>query len=141
MRPTAFNSRIGALLQHNDLPTSDLEAGAEVLLFVAGSAQQPLGVVGLQVFGAAALLRSLAVADSERGKGLGSALVRHAEQQAAALGVSALYLLTTTADRFFAAHGYKVASRMEAPAAIAASSQFSGLCPSSSAFMVKELHG
>ncbi|MEO4046966.1 arsenic resistance N-acetyltransferase ArsN2 [Pseudomonas sp. CAU 1711] len=139
MRSTPFNSHIGALLQHNDLPTSDLEAGTEVLLFVAGSAQRPLGVVGLQVFGAAALLRSLAVAESERGKGLGSSLVRHAEQQAAALGVSALYLLTTTAQQYFAAHGYQVANRLEAPAAIAASSQFSGLCPSSSAFMVKEL--
>lgn len=139
IQPTTFNASIGALLQGNQLPTSDIEAGVEVLLFVAGSAQQPRGVVGIQVFGTVALLRSLAVSTSERGTGLGSALVQHAERQAAALGVSALYLLTTTAESYFAGHGYSTASRREAPAAIASSDQFSSLCPGSSAFMVKVL--
>lgn len=77
---TVFNSRIGALLQSNHFPTSDIEAGTDVSLFFPGSEQQPLGVIGIQVFGPSALLRSLAVFKAERGKGLGAALVHHAEQ-------------------------------------------------------------
>lgn len=49
------------------------------------------------------------------------------------------YLLTTTADRFFEQLGYETLSRSEAPSAITATPQFSGLCPGSSIFMGKEL--
>ena len=139
IQSTVFNDRIGALLQSNHLPISDIEAGTEVFLFVAGSTQQPSGVVGIQIFGTTALLRSLVVSESERGKGLGAALVYHAEQHAASLGISSIYLLTTTAVKFFEAHGYSTTSRNDAPASIAGSSQFSSLCPSSSEFMVKVL--
>jgi len=136
---TSFNSGIGALLQSNQLPASDLQAGLEVTLFSAGPTLSPHGVVGAQVFGSAALLRSLAVSPSERCKGLGGALLRHAERHLAFVGVSAIYLLTTTAEPFFVSHGYRIASRHEAPASIAATGQFASLCPASSAFMVKLL--
>jgi amino-acid N-acetyltransferase len=69
IQPAVFSNSIGALLQSNYLPTSDIEAGTEVSLFSAGPEQQPSGVVGIQVFGSTALLRSLAVSESERGKG------------------------------------------------------------------------
>lgn len=139
MSPTVFNPAIDALLQSNQLPVADLQTGTEVLLFVAGSTQQPSGVVGIQVFGTTALLRSLAVSESERSKGLGTALVHHAEHYAASLGITSLYLLTTTATRFFEAHGYSTANREDAPASIAGTQQFSSLCPNSAAFMVKVL--
>ena len=139
IQSTVFNDNIGALLQSYDLPTSDIETGTEVLLFVAGSTQKPSGVVGIQVFGETALLRSLAVSDSERGKGLGAALVHYVEQYAASVGINSIYLLTITAAQFFEAHGYSTANRTDAPTSIAGTSQFSNLCPSSSAFMVKVL--
>jgi amino-acid N-acetyltransferase len=139
IQPTDFDSSIGARLQSNHLPTSDLETGTEVLLFVAGPTQQPSGVVGIQVFDSVALLRSLAVSESERGKGLGAALVHYAEQHAASLGIRTIYLLTTTAAEFFEAHGYNTINREEAPEPIVGSSQFSNLCPTSSALMAKAL--
>ena len=139
IQSTIFNSNIGALLQNNHLPTSDIETGTEVLFFVAGSIQQPSGVVGIQVFGATALLRSLAVSESERGKGLATALVHYVEQHATSLGINSIYLLTTTAVQFFEAHGYSTANRTDAPISIAGTIQFSNLCPSSSALMVKVL--
>ena len=55
IQSTVFNPAIDALLQSNQLPVADLETGTEVLLFVAGSTQQPSGVVGIQVFGTTAL--------------------------------------------------------------------------------------
>lgn len=128
-----------ALLAANALPVSDLRGDPPVVLFGAGADDRLDGVVGLELHGTVALLRSLAVdADARRG-GLGMALVAHAEQQAAAHGAQAVYLLTTTAAAFFARLGYRDADRGHAPAAIAATRQFSGLCPASSAFMVKHL--
>ncbi|HEY1181567.1 MAG TPA: arsenic resistance N-acetyltransferase ArsN2 [Rhodocyclaceae bacterium] len=139
IHPVPLSGRVRALLHRNQLPTSDIEAGDAVLLFSSVREQHLAGVVGLQVFGRLALLRSLAVSESERGRGLGGALVRYAEKHAASLGVRSLYLLTTSADQFFAAQGYSRISRADSPAVIAATAQFSGLCPSSSAFMVKVL--
>jgi len=137
--PAHFDDGIRELLRSQGLPTADLESGTEVSLFVAGQEEQLLGVVGIQILGSVALLRSLAVISTERGKGLGEALVRCAEQHADSMGVHAIYLLTTSAESFFLARGYRAADRKDAPAAIARSSQFSSLCPSSSAFMSKAL--
>lgn len=137
LQAASYGTGISTLLQRSHLPTSDLEAGAAVSFFVVGSAQNPAGVVGLEVYGPTALLRSLVVSEPERGKGLGVALVQHAEQHAVSAGVNSIYLLTTTAEPFFAARGYKLSNRKEAPASIAATREFSSICPASSAFMVK----
>lgn len=66
-------------------------------------------------------------------------LVGEAERRARAAGVGVLYLLTTTAAGFFERLGYRQTDRAAAPREIAATRQFSGLCPASSAFMVKSL--
>ncbi len=126
-----------ALLAANQLLISDLEGNSSLSLF--GCVEEDLlrGVVGLEIYGPAALLRSLAVQEDGRGNGLGAALVAFAEQFAAQKGVGTVYLLTTSAAAFFERRGYSHALRDTAPASIAATSQFSKLCPSSSAFMAK----
>jgi amino-acid N-acetyltransferase len=93
----------------------------------------------LELFGDVALLRSLVVAASARGQGAGSALLLQAEAHARAHGVRTLYLLTTTAEEFFARRGYTRASRETAPAAIRSTREFAGICPASSAFMSRQL--
>ena len=99
----------------------------------------PIAVCGLECYGADGLLRSLAVDPAYRGRGLGHLLVRRAETEAARQGATALFLLTTTAADFFARLGYESIPRAQAPAAIAQTTQFSSLCPASSAFMRKRL--
>jgi amino-acid N-acetyltransferase len=98
-----------------------------------------VGVVGLELCGDDALLRSLAVAEPCRGRGLGSDLLSSAEQRAHAQGVQTLYLLTTTASRFFAAHGFREIDRATAPAAVQETTEFQTLCPDSAVCMVKRL--
>jgi amino-acid N-acetyltransferase len=66
-------------------------------------------------------------------------MVRTAEALARDRGIATLYLLTTTADRYFEALGYAHSPRDQAPPGVRATAQFSGLCPSSSSFMVKRL--
>lgn len=67
----------------------------------AGPLESPEGVVGLEVYGKVALLRSLAVSATSRGNGYGKDLVARAERYAQSLGVTEIYLLTTTAATFF----------------------------------------
>ena len=74
-----------------------------------------------------------------RAAGIGSRLVAHAEDYAARHGVRSVYLLTTTAEGFFAARGYVRSERDDAPDSIRSTREFAGLCPASSAFMIKQL--
>jgi amino-acid N-acetyltransferase len=127
------------LLESVSLPTSDLVAADMNDFLHAGSADMPIGIVGVQRFGADALLRSLVVNQEHRSRGLGCALVSRAEQHARECGVTTIYLLTTTAEAFFLARGYRVTSRENAPAAIRATPEFAGICPTSSAFLSKRL--
>jgi len=128
-----------ALLESARLPTEDLSAAHVEHFFFAGPADAPTGLVGLEIFGEVGLLRSLVVAPASRESGLGSALVNHAEEYARRHGVRVLYLLTTTAESFFAGRGYLRAARESAPESIRSTREFSGLCPASSAFMSRTL--
>lgn len=121
------------------LPTDDLDALDPANFWAAGPRTAPAGVVGLERCGTAALLRSLAVDDAWRGRGVGRALVEAAERAARAEGVQTLCLLTTTAAAFFERLGYRPAERDTAPEAIRATREFRDLCPASAVFMVKHL--
>jgi amino-acid N-acetyltransferase len=132
-------SAVKQLLSESSLPISDITTQHLQHFFGCGSGPELEGVVGLELFSEVALLRSLAVASSMRGTGVGSSLVAHAERHARDQGVQSLYLLTTTAEAFFMRRGYARVPREDAPAAIKTTSEFSGICPTSSAFMVKYL--
>ncbi|MGD1906881.1 MAG: arsenic resistance N-acetyltransferase ArsN2 [Leptolyngbyaceae cyanobacterium] len=136
-RPSESRSR--ALLSACDLPTADLKSRHFDHFWGWGSVEDPQGVIGLELYDSVALLRSLAVAAEVRGTGVGKALVAAAEDYAQTEGVQALYLLTTTAAEFFARLGYGLADRDSAPESIKATREFSGLCPSSATFMMKQL--
>lgn len=132
-------SAVRRLLAEANLPGEDLTAAHFGNFFACGSEQAPQGVVGLELYGADALLRSLAVAPGARGAGCAKALVARAERHAREHGVRRIYLLTTTAADFFAHLGYKRVDRQEAPGSIRATGEFSGLCPVSSELMRKEI--
>jgi amino-acid N-acetyltransferase len=132
-------STAAALLQAQGLPVSDITDEHLEHFFYIGSDGSPTGLVGIEIYGADALLRSLAVADTSRTQGLGSSLVEHAEDHAAARQVSTMYLLTTTAESFFQRRGYRCIDRVQAPPAIQSTREFATLCPASSAFMIKRL--
>ena len=129
-----------ALLESAGLPTADLTESHCEHFFHAGSPSAPTGLVGLEMFGDVALLRSLVVGPGARSSGMGSALLDYAEQFALSRGVRTLYLLTTTAEGFFVRRGYSTAARENAPPAIRSTREFAGICPASSAFMSKQLH-
>jgi amino-acid N-acetyltransferase len=86
------------LLHAQDLPISDITDEHLEHFFFVGSDGSPTGLVGLEMYGTNALLRSLVVGENARRKRLGSALFEHAEQYAGSKRVRSIYLLTTTAD-------------------------------------------
>jgi amino-acid N-acetyltransferase len=128
-----------ALLKSANLPTADLTEEHLEHFFFVGSLSVPIGLVGLEVLGKHALLRSLVVAPDHQASGTGTALVDHAEGHARAQGVEAVFLLTTTAEHFFARRGYRRVERSVAPESICSTREFSDMCPKTSAFMVKYL--
>jgi amino-acid N-acetyltransferase len=128
-----------ALLEAEGLPASDVTEAHMEHFFFSGTDGAPSALVGLEIYGGAALLRSLVVSTAARTQGLGSALVLHAEAYAAAHGVRSLYLLTTTAEIYFKHRGYRRIDRSEAPPSIQSTREFSSLCPASSVFMMKRL--
>ena len=128
-----------ALLESADLPVSDLTDAYMEHFFYVGPASAPIGLVGVEMCGVDALLRSLVVNPEHRSAGLGQTLVAHVESHAWRQGVRAIYCLTTTAEAFFRRRGYVDADRDRAPAAVRETREFSAICPASSAFLVKKL--
>jgi amino-acid N-acetyltransferase len=139
----ANNADLGfvrTLLADNALPNSDVEDSGRIRFLIADDENgHPVACIGLEAYGSDALLRSLAVSQAMRGRGVGRALVIAVEDTARATGVRRLYLLTTTASDFFLQAGYDVINRVEAPDALQLSSQFSELCPASAVCMSKTL--
>jgi amino-acid N-acetyltransferase len=130
---------VRALLAAAGLPVADLTAAHLDDFWGCGESLDLIGVVGLEVYGTVALLRSLAVAPDGQGRGLGSALLAHAERAARQRGVQALYLLTTTAEAFFVQRGYVRIPREAAPPILRQTAEFAALCPVSAACLTKAL--
>ncbi|MEQ8835636.1 arsenic resistance N-acetyltransferase ArsN2 [Haliea sp.] len=127
------------LLQGCDLPVSDIDSSDSLYFYGCHGDGKVTGVVGLEVHGKVALIRSLAVCSNLRRFGVGGLLVQFAENMARKKGVESLFLLTTTASEFFERLGYEYYQRENAPESIKATAQFSGLCPATSSFMGKSL--
>jgi N-acetylglutamate synthase-like GNAT family acetyltransferase len=98
-----------------------------------------VGAAAVEPYGTNGLLRSVAVDPGCRGAGIGSALVAAAEAVAAGLGVGDLYLLTETAAGWFPGLGYELLDRAAAPAAVAASVEFTVSCVDTGVLMHRRL--
>ncbi|MEN5288614.1 arsenic resistance N-acetyltransferase ArsN2 [Stenotrophomonas lactitubi] len=136
---TALSAEVLALLEASGLPTEDLRAGRPITLLAATLDGELLGCVGYESSRDVVLLRSLAIRPMSQGRGLGRHLVVELERHARAAGGRTVFLLTTTAAPFFGQLGYECVARDAAPGFVAASTQFSGLCPGSAQLMMRRL--
>ncbi len=131
---------IRALLASEGLPVVDLgDAGQEfVIALVEG---RLVGCVAVEIAGEDCLLRSLAVAADQRGKGIAAALHERAVALASLQGARTAYLLTTTAAKYAARKGFEQVDRATVPPAIAELPQFRGICPSTALCMRRRIAG
>jgi amino-acid N-acetyltransferase len=123
-----------ALLDDNRLP---IDGVADCLdsAFVVRDGDRVVGVTALEIYPDGGLLRSVAVDLGARGQGLGRRLTSAALDLARMLNLPAVYLLTTTAERFFPKLGFGEISRADVPPSVQQSIEFRSACPSSAIVM------
>jgi N-acetylglutamate synthase-like GNAT family acetyltransferase len=132
-RPSDYDV-VAALLEREHLPLDDLRQHFENA-FVARAGDRIVGCSALEMYEGGALLRSLVVDAEYRGAGVGGGLTDAAIQLARRRLAPAVYLLTTTAERFFPKFRFEVVDRADVPASVLASAEFAHACPSTAIVM------
>jgi amino-acid N-acetyltransferase len=130
--------KIYALLDRCGLPRAGLSDHLATTL-VAREANRVVGSAALELYGTAALLRSVAVEQSRRGQDLGRQLTQAVLELACQRGVQEVYLLTETASGFFAKFGFRTITRSEVAPAVRRSVEFTSACPQSAQVMALEI--
>jgi amino-acid N-acetyltransferase len=125
---------IRQLLVTNNLPTSGIDDHWKTFI-VARDGEAIVGCGGAEAYKVAALIRSVAVADSHRGRGIGRRIVRQLVDRLASRGIREFYLLTTTAQPYFAKRGFQPIDRDEIHPQLLASTELQGACPETAVCM------
>ena len=125
---------IVGLLRDAQLPTDGVDTYLEDF-FVAESEGRLIGCAGLEIHGAAGLVRSIAVSPEFRGQKIAERLYGELVKQGRDKGLRELALLTTTAAPYFARFGFKTVSRDEIDPDLLESDQFKSICPSTATCM------
>ena len=138
-RPTGSDlPAIERLLTASSLPLDGVrEAMPSFVLAEVGDTV--VGVAGLEVCCDNALLRSVAVDPAWRSHGIGRALVTRVIADAESRGIHALYLLTTSAERYFPGFGFREITRNEVPEDVRATAEFQSACPASATVMTRPI--
>jgi len=126
------------LLKDHHLPIEGLHDHLTTTL-VARRNGRIVGSAALEVYPQGALLRSVAVSRDLQGHGLGRDLTDAAIRLAKDIRVPAIYLLTTTAERYFPRFGFERIARTDVPSIMQTSIEFTSACPTSATVMRKPL--
>jgi len=120
------------LLKKVNLPTEGVKEHFKDFIVLKDSTKKNtpvVGCVGLEIYKNYGLLRSLAVEPQLQSRGLGDALTDAILDYARTEELHKIYLLTTTAERFFLKKGFIKINREVVPDEIKQSKEFTSLCP------------
>lgn len=131
-------SAVERLLVASDLPTDGVRENFSSFV-IADDNGAIAGAIGLEKYGSVALLRSAVVAPDHRGSGVGRRLVEQLLARAEEAGVDELYLLTTTADKYFPKFGFTRTTRSAVPDSLKSSAEFRGACPDTAIVMCRPI--
>ena len=126
------------LLSRSGLPTAGVSP--DTGNYYLAAANSLLGVLGVEFYGAAALLRSLAVEPEFRKAGVAQTLMQHVLQEIKVAGCTEVYLLTNSAEHYLAKFGFSMVERTQVPEVILASSALAYACPASSTCMAYSIN-
>jgi amino-acid N-acetyltransferase len=129
---------IHALLERLHLPLAGVDEHLPTML-VAREGGQIVGTAALELYADGALLRSVAVEPRRQGAQLGHRLTDAALRLATTHGANTVFLLTTTAERFFPRFGFEPIGREQVPASVRESVEFQSACPASAIVMRKQI--
>jgi amino-acid N-acetyltransferase len=125
---------VESLLTSLKLPTSGVADWID-RFWLAESEGKVVGIAGLEVYGDGALLRSVAVDPGWRNQRIARRLTERALDAARQAGNNSVFLLTTTADRYFPGLGFERIGRELVPPGVQQSVEFRGACPDSAVIM------
>jgi amino-acid N-acetyltransferase len=131
-------AEVRALLHRVNLPLDGIDDHVQTMI-VAREDGHVVGTAALELYPDGALLRSVAVDPGRQGQRLGHDLTEAALRLAANQRAGAVFLLTTTAERFFPKFGFELVTRDDVPASVRSSVEFRSACPASAVVMRKHL--
>ena len=131
-------SAVENLLSASDLPLDGMRDNISSFV-VAEDGGEIARAIGLENFGSVALLRSAVVSPELSGSGVGRQLVELLLENAEEAGIEELYLLTTTAERYFPRFGFTRTTRSAVPDKVKASLEFQGACPDTAVVMTRRV--
>ena len=128
---------IKQLLTVNNLPIEDVQLG-KIHFFIFKNESRIVGTIGLEEYDNIGLIRSLAVVNPYKSRGIGTKLVKYLLDYCQSKNIDYVYLLTTTAHEYFFRFGFKIIDRAKAPESIRQTSEFKDICPATAICMIKE---
>lgn len=123
-----------AFLTEASLPTDGVEEHLSTFL-VAEEHGSIVGAIGIEPYGATALLRSAVVRPDHRSQGIGGMLYQKLLGVAQAGGARRLLLLTTTAEGYFRKLGFRPIDIKTVTGPVTQSAEFHGACPGTAVCM------
>lgn len=135
---TEHLDQLEALLIGAGLPAEDCALQGDIFYGIFDR-DELIAAGGLEEAAEYALLRSIVVKSHYRGRGLARSICEFLLERARLQGRVAVYLLTETAAEYFQNLGFEQVARAGVPASIAASQQFSSLCPDSASCLLMNL--
>jgi len=130
---------INQLLKAADLPLVDPEEFTNYFYKSTDQENKVNSAIGLEIYENYGLLRSMVVDPNYRNKGIAGILIDQVVKSATDIGLHEIYLLTSTAEKYFLKKGFEVKNREHCPAEIKGSKEYSSICPSSSSLMSKKI--
>ena len=126
--------QIKELLRSLELPVQGVKENIHnFLILIQGT--EIIATVGLEIYGNAALLRSLGVKHTYQSKGYGRRLYDEIIKKAEMKNISEIYLLTETAEKYFSSLSFTVVSRDNVEKNVKTSVEFRSVCPESAICM------
>ena len=129
---------VRTLLARHHLPLDGVDEHVRTMV-VARDGSQIVGTAAVELYADGALLRSVAVDPAQQGRQLGHQLTEAALLLAQTHGADAVFLLTTTAEKYFPKFGFEQITRADVPVSVQASLEFQLACPASAVVMRKRL--
>ena len=121
------------------LPVDDLtDPGRNFFVFTDASGAI-FGFGGYELPGDLALIRSMVVPETARGRGIGAAILAALLERVTAAGAREAWLFTKHAAPFFAHRGFRARARYEVPPPVLATKQASSVCPITAVVMSRQL--
>jgi amino-acid N-acetyltransferase len=129
---------IKTLLHENQLPYEDIDEHINNFI-VAKEHGIVIGTIGLELLMPYSLLRSLSVHPKHRNKGTATELLKRIIEYAYSIGITELFLFTTTAEEYFAKKEFEILKRNGLPEKIKSTQEFISLCPDTAICMNKKI--